>query len=247
MGLLDAPASDYRGRTLAVFDPMRDLPNVLAWFDASTLTGSNGSNVTLWPASFGGFSLNVTPTNKPTLLTNAANGKNAVRFVPTSYLLNSDTIGAGGLGLVSGWAQPISYSFAFRLSADFAAAANATLLGSTNINVNIGSAGLSLYGNAGSASNKTGPALNDGQWHVGIFNFGTAGASCYIDGYLVSASSSQLGTGALSGLYVGPGANLTAPSAGTIDVAEVIVANSVLSPSRADVLTQILAKKWGIS
>lgn len=247
MGVLDAPPIDYRGKPSALFDPSRDMLSLIGWFDAWTLPGANGSAVTLWPASAGGFALKVTPTAKPTLLTNAAAGKNAVRFVPTSYILKSDTIGAGGLGLVAGWPQPITYAFVFRLSADYANAANGTLLGSTNCAVNIVT-GLGLYGRAPSnpVAYPSAP-LNDGQWHVGIVCLGTAGSVIYVDGYLTSASATNLGTGTVTGFYIGPGANMTPNTAGTSDVAEAIVANSVLTPTRIDAITQALAKKWGIS
>lgn len=151
MGILDAPVTDWRGKPLATIDPARDVPNALAWFDASTLSGSNGQALTQWPASLGGFSLNITPTNKPTLLTNAANGKNAVRFGPTSYFRNTDTFGAGGMGLISGWAQPISFTFVFCVSADFAVPGNIALMGASGLNLNIAQAGLCIYGNGGTA------------------------------------------------------------------------------------------------
>lgn len=238
---------DSAGRRLDAFFPSRDVPNALAHFDASTLTGSNGQALTQWAASFGGFSMNITPaTNKPTLLTNAANGQNAVRFAPTSYFRNTDTFGAGGQGLISGWAQPLSFAFVFRVSTDYAVPANVSPMGSSSMNISIAQNGLCLYGNAGTAGNTQSPQVNDGLWHVGIFNFGTGGANLYIDGYLASVTATNLGAGTLTNLFFGTGLG-TPPSAGTLDLAEVIIAQSVLTPSRVDQISAQLATKWGIS
>jgi|GEM_PF-7006165 hypothetical protein len=247
MGILDAPAADWRGKPLAVLHPARDIPSALAWFDASTLTGSNGQALTQWAASFGGFSMNLTPaTNKPTLLTAAANGLNAVRFAPTSYFRNTDTFGAGGQGLISGWAQPLSFAFVFRMSTDYAVTGNVSPIGSSSMNISIAQNGLSLYGNAGTAGNTQSPQVNDGQWHVAVFNFGTGGANLYLDGYIASVTATNLGAGTLTNLFFGTGLGL-APTAGTLDLAEVIIAQSVLTLSRVDDLTRKLATKWGIS
>lgn len=239
---------DSAGRRLDTFFPGRDVPNALAWFDASTLAGSAGQALTQWAASFGGFSMNITPaTNKPSLLTNSTpSGKNAVRFGPTSYFRNTDTFGAGGMGLISGWAQPLSFVLVFRVSTDFAVPSNVSIIGSSTMNISIAQNGLCLYGNAGTAGNTQSPQVNDGQWHVAVFNFGTGGANLYIDGYLASVTATNLGAGTLTNLFFGTGLG-TPPSAGTIDIAEVIIAQSVLTPSRVDQISAQLATKWGIS
>ncbi|AYN57884.1 hypothetical protein PP640_gp31 [Arthrobacter phage Faja] len=237
---------DFKGSRLDDFVPSRDVPSILAWFDASTLSGANGQALTVWAASFGAFSFNLTPATKPTLLTNAANGKNAVRFAPSSYFRNTDVFGAGGLGMGAGYTQPFSFTFVARVSSDIALTGNTLLMGSSTATVRLPVQGLTYYANAGSDSTIFGPPVNDGTWHVVTVNFGVGGATTYIDGYLATVAPAQVGTASLGNLFVGPGLG-AAPSAGTFDVAELIVANTVLSPSRIDAIHAHLATKWGIS
>ena len=246
MGILDAPAVDVRGNSLRIFDPVRDLPGTIAHFDADTLTGANGSAVTYWQSSFGGFALNRTLTTKPTLLTAAQNGHKAVRFTPSSYLGNSDTFGAGGLGVISGWPLPLTFVFVFRISADWAQSNDAILLGSVGVNVKMTAAGYGINAAAGSDSSKYGQPLNDGQWHIGVVTIGNGGAVVYADGVVCTVSTAAIGTNTMNSIFLGPGQG-AAPTAGTIDFGEVIIADRPVSTSRVDIITQALAKKWGLS
>lgn len=250
MGILDAPSTDIRGKALRVFDPVRDLPGTIACFDPDTLAGTNGSNVTNWQSTFGGFALNRTLTTKPTLLTAAQNGHKAVRFTPSSYLGNSDTFGAGGLGVINGWPLPLSFAFVFRISADWAQSSDAIILGSsggsTSVSVRIATNGQGMHANAGSDSSKYGQPLNDGAWHIGVVTIGSGGAVVYVDGYVVTVSTAAIGTNSATAIFIGPGQG-AAPTAGTIDFGDIIITSQAASPSRVDIVTQNLAKKWGLS
>ncbi|WP_176337579.1 hypothetical protein [Kocuria salina] len=246
LGMAKAADKDHRGVPLRVFDPVRDVPGTLVHLEADVLAGSNGATVTTWQASFGGFALNRTLASKPTLLTNARNGHKAVRFTPSTYLGNSDTFGSGGLGVMAGWPLPLTFVIVFRVSANWAQNNDAVLFGSTGVNVRMAAAGNSLHVNAGLDSSKYGPPFNDGAWHVAIITIGSGGAAVYVDGFVTTVSGAAVGTNTMDSLFIGPGQG-SPPTAGTLDVGEVIVANQPVSPSRADIITQNIAKKWGLS
>lgn len=245
MGILDAPAADFRRSPMARFDPSRDVPNLLGWFDPDQLTGSNGAEVSRWPAAFGGFSLNNFSTGKPTVLTNAQNGRRAVRFAAGAKLTNTDAFGSSGLGLSGPVGAPLMHAFVFRFSADYAVSGNVIMLQHGNMRVRYVLAGRTLYLTATNGEAPNGPELNDGQWHVAVIAFGPSGASCYIDGYLTSILAAPGAVTTATAYEVGPGIGGTV-TAGNLDLGDLITAQIAPKPEYIQSLTQALADRWAI-
>ena len=249
MGILDAPPVDANKKPLGIYTPGRDMPGARAHFDASTLTGTNGSNVTRWDASFGAFALNQSSATAPTLLAGAANGKNVLRFGTTGYLKNTDTFGASASVVPSGsgYAPPSLIAAVVRLSTTATTSGDTGIVGAPGHFLAVSVNSLGPYAYAGTPGTLTAPRLNDGQWHVLVAQIGGAGgATIYIDGYLASVSVASVGTQPINSLSVGPG---TGPglTAGTLDVAEVVVGDRLLTPGQIDSLSTYLGAKWGIS
>lgn len=237
---------DWRGKRITAFTPSRDIPNCIANIDASVLMGSVGSSVTSLPATHGGFTMNITPATKPTIIASAAAGQNAVRFTTSAYLRNTD-FGAGIPGQGTAYAQPLSFAVVLRASADLAIGGNIIIVGGSTVGLKIAPQGLAYYLNAGSDAPVYGPPVNDGNWHVVMGTFAPASNALWLDGYLMSASSTQShGTGTMGNIYVGPGLG-TPLSAGSLDIAQVCWWQTLLTLEQVDSVTAKLAAKWGIS
>lgn len=236
---------DFRGERLDSLEPLRDLPGLLAYFDADDLPGANGTAVPIWGSRVGTTILNISPATKPTCLTAAANGHPLLRFGTSAYLRDTTSILVGGPS--GGWPQPISLAFVFRAVNVALSSQNMLVVGGSAISVRMAASGQALYANAGADITVQGPELNDGNLHVCVAVLTTGGWQIYIDGYLTgSALTQQQSTGALTNLFLGPGLSVPLPAGQFFDYGDVAVMAGSLTPSRVDAVTQALADKFGI-
>jgi hypothetical protein len=153
----------------------------------------------------------------------------------------------------AGWGQPATYPQPNTLIAvakvpTGARGGNSVLFGSAPSGVQhilIDANGSPLVF-AGSGSQAGGPNINDGAWHIIAMVFDVASCSYYLDGYLVGSGATQVqGAGAMKGIGVGADAGGSS-QLGAADIAELIMCNDRLSPTRILHATQALATKWGI-
>ena len=249
MGILDAPPVDATSKKpIAVYTPSRDLPGCRAWFDASTLTGADGSSVSRWDANYGSFSLNAASSPAPTLLAGGANGKNVVRFAAAGFLRNSDTFGVtASVVPTSGYAPPTTLVAVVRMSSGATMPGSTDIFGGSGHKLALHSSSVGPYLYAGTTGGLKSHNLNDGQWHVLVGQIGVGGATIYIDGYVSDVTVASIGTQAIAGLTIGPGMNGTGLTTGTFDVAELMVSDRLLTPGQIETLSKYLGAKWGIS
>ncbi|WAJ32001.1 hypothetical protein OUO20_12450 [Arthrobacter sp. FX8] len=243
---------DYRGRHLDSFHPGRDA-NRISSYDASTLTGANGSSLVVWPDS--GVSLQdlTQPTTgaQPTVTANSLNGLRTVRLGATSYMARSD-FGANFENGGAGYAQPLTIAALYRVSSTGSRAANGALTGwaspasSNRPSMQVDTSGsIALFGASAGATG--GKPVNDDQWHITIAQFDTGSSSFYTDGYLVAGLATQAhGTSVLRGFAIGAAVDGSAPL-GVSDIAQVDVLSGRLTRVQIDNYTQYLATKWGLS
>lgn len=252
MGFPPAPPVDFRGKPVASFDPLRDLPSVIGWWDSSTLPGANNSPIAVWPDSGPAFNdlSQSTTAAQPTLTTGGLNGKPTVHFEAASYIARQ-TFG-NGLESGAGFSQPLTLVAVARISSTASRAAAGAITGwvspaSTNrLSLQVDTSGTpSLIG--ASAGAVGGAPINDDQWHVLIGQFDLLSSSLYVDGFLVAALATQAhGTAVLKGFAIGAAVDGSGPL-GTADIAEVGVINTRLSRKLVDQLTRYEATKWGLS
>ena len=70
-----------------------DIPDLLMWLDASSLGLNNNDSVTTWDdLSLNGNDVVASAGDEPTFITNAQNGRPAVRFAVLDFLNNSDSL-----------------------------------------------------------------------------------------------------------------------------------------------------------
>lgn len=240
---------DSTGRRLDDFIAVRDLPRVQMNLDASKLTGANNSALSAWQdaSGLGHFVYQLTAANRPTLKTNALDGKNTVAFGATAYMERPDY--GTGLGDGGVYAQPNTYF----LVAKFNTAANTSnrsLWSGASPNRNnawLDGTTQAGYIYAGGAWPDGDKPLDDGQWHIITAVYGATHGAVYIDGYLVSTAPTQAqGTEPLGGFYLGATSLGTLPVNGA-EYAEFIHCNANVSPEQILATTKSLADKWGIT
>lgn len=237
---------DWRGRRLDSFDPARDVPGVYAWFDASSLTGTDGSNVLVCPdvSGSGNDVSQFTAGAAPTLAAASLNGHNTLRFQAGQFL-SRPTFGGSFPG-PNTYPQPLTYIALCKFNSSLSPSASRGIMGGISGVVSLFAA--SPYGQVGIAAGTNGatggPNLVDGNWHIVAGMFDTNSGAVYVDGYLVGAASTQThGTNAMAGLYLGSYAGGNRMADGWIAEAGV---TGRLSGRRISSVTSALATKWGL-
>lgn len=224
------------------------LPKVIGWYDASTLSGANGSGIQTWrdSSSYSQDLIQATAGNQPTLVTAGQNGRNVARFGATGYM---NALGFGN----ATWPQPIAWtkpntiimvvkvSSALNLVQRVLIGGGAST-GRNNILLASDANRVTLYAGTGGSGAQGGPPMNDDAWHIIVGVFDTGSSSVYIDGYLTSLQLGTPGTEDLSSLTLGAANGGGSPS--NMDVAEVIICNDRLSPAAALDVTKKLRAKW---
>jgi len=252
LGILDAPAADAYGRPLTGFNPVRDLPGIAAWYDASKVSNANGTAINQWADSSpkNRALIQSTGSKQPTVKTAGLGGLNTLSFGATALMIDS--------GFGADWGQPNTHPQP--LSYVALVKASSTLIGAgTNRHIVAGNFGGSqsctmllistnqnLVLNAGSyAAGQGGPALNDDAWHVVVGIFGPGSCTTMVDGYVTGGAITQTqGTWPMVQLAVGGNANGNFPFGG--EIAEVIVCDAELSFAQAAKATEYLARKWSL-
>jgi hypothetical protein len=199
-------ASDFRGSPTKNFLPSRDLPNVLTWLDASTLTGANGSDVRRWPdlATRGQDPSRFTGTC-PSLKTNGLNGKNTVVF--NGSFFSNPTFGKAGLGQPNaGWPQPLTMAAVVKFGSA-GATPQPVFGGSTSSPISLQTTTTgNLQVTAGATGAVGGPQINDDQFHIVVGAFDPGTAFGMVDGYIVqSTTGGAQGANVMDQLNVGSG------------------------------------------
>jgi hypothetical protein len=245
---------DWRGARLDSFDATRDLSNVVAWWDMSSLSAlADGASISQ-VGDLSGNGHHLLPFSAATAPSKqrAANGLAIANFAASStQRLNNNTIGGNTWPASVGLLAPLTVVIVFRPSATQTNTAPYLLKCAGQFELsfdnNLLTGILSLAGNGATVTTSTttpsGPNLLDGNWHVAVATCETNSASLYVDGYLVgSAPAKNFIASAISFPTVGS-AGGAQPYNG--DVAEVVFANSRLPQNRVNAVTAALAAKWG--
>lgn len=251
MGLLDAPATDFRSKAVKAFDPTRDLPRCVAWYDATQATGVDGDSKMRWRDSSGYSNDAQAPATTNAATLRKTGGRSYYSFGATSWL-RSSTFGSATWGQAAPFAQPNTIIIVARVSSTVGTGAVRNLiagnLNSSRHRVLINSTPRS-YGQLAAPTPAAGggPNLADDQWHVITSVMDSTSCSFYVDGYLVSALSSQAqGSDAFQFLNIGA-LNDGTLGANGVDIAEIIVCNDRLTPGRILDATKALATKHSIA
>jgi len=246
---------DSAASRLDSFDPRRDVRGLLGWWDASTLTGTNGSPVLTWPDSSGlrNDAAASSAATAPTLNATGHNGHPTLAFTSTQMLTAQSFANRWDLPAV---AQPVTMFAVVKASstgptnAARAIAASATSGGQAGLY--IGSAqSLAISGANGSyGSSHGGRTLNDDTWHVVTgrlgANVGTNGfGETLVDGYMTAVAvtsdhgtnpiGAQLNIGAVGGSYF--------PLVG--EIAEILIYSGAINDREIDRVNAYLSTKWG--
>lgn len=246
MDILAVQDAKRRYAPLVYGVPGRD--TLLAWYDFSLLTGSNGGAVSkVLDLSGNGQDVNqVTTANKPTLVAAAQNGLNAIRFGSTAYLARA-SFGTGFAQPVV--AQPVTYVVVAKISSAVALTAR-NLIGSasgTRVELRTNATSDNLFFSAGSAGASGGPRINDDTWHVFVGVAAPSFSGHWTDGQLMASSTTQgQGSNALAGLGIGADSTGATPVQAA-DFGEVLIWGKRLSMVEIDAVTRLLAAKWGIT
>lgn len=232
----DFEASNYRR---ANFTPV-------CWYDASRLTGANGSAVRFVPDRAGRSNDLVGASGtSPTLVTNALNGKSVLNFaVGAGQFLSSSPS--------STWqqpaqAQPIALVAVVKFSSSSAIVVGQRgVIGTTGAILGIAAASTNvLYAYAGAALFLSGQSLADDTWHIIVVSLTPQGGSMYLDGVLVGVaeSTTPFGTGgATTSVTLGKtGQNLDG------QIAEAGILSGYLTHKDIADITASLSAKWGIA
>ena len=252
MGVLDAPAADAYGRPVNGFHPTRDLPNIAAWYDASTVAGTNGAAVSQWADSSpkSRALIQATPSRQPTIRTDGQGGRTTLNFGATALMIDPG-FGADW-GQPNTHPQPLSYIALVKASSTLISAGTSRYIIGGNLGASqscgmlLISTNQNLMLNAGAyAAGQGGPNLNDDAWHVVAGIFGTSSCTTMVDGYVTGATITQVqGTNPMVQLAVGGNANNNFPFGG--EIAEVIVCDAELTLPQVAQATKYLARKWAL-
>lgn len=253
MGILDAPATDWRGHPLAQFAAARDLVTPVATWDAGLLTGAHGSSVLMLPDTSGNGAhasaqnnTTVAPLLNGPLSAGALGGKPTLKFTGTQVLLAA---ARSDWPVLANLPQPFAMYTVARASSTLGLATARTLLGGTTATgatlLLVLSDGRPMIA-AGALGSSGGPPLTDDSWHIWIGMFGTTTGWLMIDGFLVNATVTQA-HGANSQPGVGIGA---AFGGGTThfygDIAECGIIQGNMTLQMASDFTAHLNRKWGM-
>jgi hypothetical protein len=235
---------DAIGRRLDSFLPSRDLPNVLLWLDASTLTGANGSDVRRWPdlASRGQDPSRFAGAC-PSLKTNGLDGKNTVVF--NGSFFSNPTFGSNGLAQPgTGWAQPLMMAAVVKFGSA-AATAQPVFGGSTSSPISLqASTSGTLQVTAGATGAVGGPVITDDQWHIVVGAFDPGGAFGMVDGYVVQSVGGGVGANLMTQLNVGSGGGAGNFLIG--EIAEAVIMGDRVPFERVVALQEYFNEKWSL-
>lgn len=242
---------DYRGSFLRKFDPARDVRGLLAWWDASELTGADGSavrslsdksgnNNVMLPIAGGG----------PTVKAPGRAGKSTMAFTSTQALTSQLFASRWDQSTLT---QPYTIIAVAKAASSGPTAAARTIVGSGASSA-VGVLGLrsnqmlALSGSNGTYLPYGGRTLNDDSWHAFGGRWGTAYGETYVDGYLTSMVTTQaqgsnpLGTGIALGAIIAGGTYF--PWVG--EIAEVLVFSGALPLKAIERVHAYLAEKWDL-
>jgi hypothetical protein len=248
MAILDPPAIDVNGKGLASFTPIRDLPNLAAWYDASTLPGANESAIKLWKDASGRSSgARGQGATLPVVKAAGLGGLKTAKLGATGYFYAS-TLGAGGILQPTGIAQPLTYIALVKANSSAGITVARYLAGGSAgnlVNLSLGATTGGLFLNAGSNGANGGKNLSDDSWHVVVAVIDTGSAALFVDGYLVNASATQShGTNLLSNLQIGNQSSSANVLQG--EIAEFMVCGSRLTLTQIKRVTKYLNDKWTV-
>lgn len=247
---------DASGRRLDSFNVadimgLEGASKVRAHFDASTLTGANGSSVRVLPDLGGSNQDLFTSGTAPTLVVSGQNGLNTLAFGAATYLARTSFGAASG----NEWGQtalapPLTYVMVVKVLSTTTDSLQALISGTPSGQVALMLHSGHLRLSAGGAGTfRSGPYLRDDQFHVLVgVNGGTRGAALYVDGYLVDTvgGSGFVGVNALSGLAIFANSDGSQPTNGG-QFAEGYVIQEYLDPEQVARVTETLAEKWGLA
>ena len=226
------------------FSPI-NISGLIAWWDADQITGlADGEAVTTWTdASGAGANITqATANRKPLYKTGVINGLPTVRFdglndgtgdylrgafnraIPNTVFIVLQFLAAqtgATKTIMDGVADPNNYMFQ-KLS--------------TGAETERASCGTALNG----------PDTADFvTWHIWALTFNGASSSIHRDG--TSRAAGNAGTGSQNGITIGGGAYLADTAFSNMDIAEVLIYNSVLSAVNFSKVGKYLAAKYALS
>lgn len=228
---------DHRSSRLDHFDPLRDLPTVLGWWDFSTLTGTDGARIARVSdqSTWGHDLAQTTDSAKPAKQTDATDGKPVARFQSLKRLA------CGQLGTT--WPVPsvkgaVTMSVLVKFSSSETRPGSLpVLLGSSDAN----NPKITFHTGAGIAyvsgrinGNVAGPNLKDDAWHVVTAVADNGVLMLWVDGALASTASGAFAEDTTANICID----------GILgDVREAIVSHGRVSAGQIDGLNRYMASR----
>lgn len=245
MGITDAPSTDYRGKPVNALDPLRDLPNLLGWWDFSTLTGTDGTAVrrVTDKSGLGQDLVQSTSANQPTKQTDSADGKPVLRVASGQFMQATSLAASWPIGSTVG--PPVTIVAVVKPSASqvdtFACVAGGITAGGQTRTIIQQSTGTAFASATGVSSSTTGQPVMDGAWHVLITASDVSAASQFVDGWLTGTSNAAATADGIKGFTLGAVNSTTNRYVG--DVREVMVFAGRLRFDQVQKLTTVLAAR----
>ena len=232
-----------RNSRLDEFDPLRDLPPTLAWYDFAELTGADGSAVAFVrdKSGFGNDLVQPTTSARPTKQT-GEDGKPVIRLASQKAMACPQF---GAVWPIAQITSPITLVVTFKAASSVGSLAGKfpLIFGGSDTNtvktyINGDTETMTVTGRV--ASTQSGPSVKDDAWHVVVATVDSGAALLYLDGYLASTGSGTVGTDTISNLALGA---TSAASTFVGDIREARVFQGRLSPEQITALTQHLVAR----
>lgn len=241
MGILDAPATDWRKKALATFDPSRDLPQMIAWwkFDRQLAGTTDGAGVVA-AYDYSGLQQDLPYLGaQPTKQTDA-DGSPVARFAAGQAFYSS--FFGNQYPVSKGYARPLVYAALIKPSSSqtsgFATVFGGNLSGRITMTVDWSTGAPFGFD---SSNGQGGEGVCDGNWHVVIAVIDSGTVSTYIDGYYTGGFSGSTATAVLIGMSLGAAYDGTQQYVG--DIREAIVSNGRMSDAQIHALGKYLASQ----
>lgn len=228
---------DARGSRLDSFDPIRDLPPVVAWYNFAELTGADAATVRKVTDKSGlGHDLIQPNASSTPAKATGGDGKPVLRFAAGKFMTAPNLGAVWPIG--STLVPPVTIVSVVKptvTQADtFPCVVGGLTAGGQARTVIQTVTGCAFASGNALGSSVGGPMVTDDGWHVLISTIDQSSASQYVDGYLTGTGITTVGEG-IKALAVGAASASAARFSG--DMREVMVINGRLTFEQVEQLT----------